>query len=54
MELPGDEAIIRREGDSLILTPVKHGGLLKLLDAAEALPFPAIQDPTGQLDDVEL
>ena len=30
-ELKGDEAIVRKEGDKLIIEPVKKGGLLQLL-----------------------
>jgi antitoxin VapB len=46
-ELPGDEAILRREGDCLILEPVRKRGLLALLRTMEPLDdrFPEIDDP---------
>lgn len=45
-ELPGDEAIIRREGDRLILEPAEPTSLLAILAALEPLDedFPAIED----------
>lgn len=49
-ELPGDEAILRREGDCLILEPVRKRGLLALLRTMEPLDdrFPEIDDqPPG-------
>ena len=52
-ELPGDEAIMRKEGNRLILEPVRPLSLLALLDRLEALdePFPRILDaPAGPVD----
>lgn len=45
-ELPGDEAIIRREGDRLILEPAEPTSLLAVLATLETLEedFPAIED----------
>jgi antitoxin VapB len=45
-ELPGDEAIIRREGDRLVLEPTRKRGLLGLLETMEPLDeaFPEIED----------
>ncbi|MFQ0815971.1 twitching motility protein PilT [Brucella anthropi] len=41
-ELPGDRALITRDGDRLIVEPLRQGGLLALLDSwkplDEALP----------------
>jgi antitoxin VapB len=41
-ELPGDEAIMHRDGDRLVFEPVRKRGLLALLDTmkpfAEAFP----------------
>ncbi|KAB2685545.1 MULTISPECIES: antitoxin [Brucella/Ochrobactrum group] len=41
-ELPGDRALITRDGDRLIVEPLRRGGLLALLDSwkplDEALP----------------
>jgi antitoxin VapB len=46
-ELPGDEAIMHRDGDRLIIEPVRKRGLLALLDTMEPVeePFPDIDDP---------
>jgi len=49
-ELPGDEAIMRREGDRLVLEPTRKRGLLGLLETMEPLDeaFPEIEDrPTA-------
>ena len=45
-ELPGDEAIMRREGDRLVLEPTRKRGLLGLLETMEPLDetFPTIED----------
>ncbi len=53
-ELPGDEALIRKEGDRLIIEPLARLSLLEILAKLEPLEedFPAIEDPTAQ-DDVE-
>jgi antitoxin VapB len=46
-ELPGDEAIIHRDGDRLVIEPVRKRGLLALLKAMKPLgeDFPDIEDP---------
>jgi antitoxin VapB len=46
-ELPGDEALMRREGDRLVLEPVRKRGLLALLGSMTPLDeaFPPIDDP---------
>lgn len=46
LELPGDEATIRKEGDLLILEPVRRKlTLLEVLDSLEPHPdFPDIDD----------
>ena len=36
-ELEDAEAVIRKEGDKLIIEPVKKGGLLEMLSALEPL-----------------
>ena len=53
-ELPGDEAIIRKEGNRLIVEPVARPSLLAVLAALEPLEedFPEIEDLPP--DDVEL
>ncbi|MEQ8484651.1 MAG: AbrB/MazE/SpoVT family DNA-binding domain-containing protein [Pseudomonadales bacterium] len=55
-ELEGDEAILRKEGDRLIIEPVRKGRLLAALNALEPLeePFPDIDDDLPAADEVEL
>ena len=55
-ELEGDEAIIRKEGDRLIIEPVQKGRLLALLDTLDPLTenFPDIDEDLPDLDEVEL
>ena len=55
-ELEGDEAIIRRDGDQLILQPVEQGRLLSVLSRLKPLheDFPDIDDGLPPLDDVAL
>jgi antitoxin VapB len=55
-ELDGDEAIIHREGDRLIVEPVRKGGLLALLARLQPLEesFPDIDEALPSLDDVKL
>lgn len=45
-ELPGDKAILRREGDRLVLEPTRKRGLLGLLEKMEPPidAFPEIED----------
>ena len=46
-ELAGNEAIIRKDGDRLIIEPVQKPGLLELLSSWEPLTedLPEINDP---------
>ena len=46
-ELPGDEAIMHRDGDRLVLEPVRKRGLLALLKTMKPFDetFPDIDDP---------
>ena len=55
-ELEGDEAIVRKEGDNLIIQPIRKGGLLALLAGLTPLRerFPDIDKTTLPLDDIEL
>lgn len=55
-ELEGDEAIIRREGDHLVIEPVRAGGLLSLLASLQPLDdtFPDVDETLPPLDDVPL
>jgi antitoxin VapB len=53
-ELPGSEAIISRDGDRLIIEPVRTKGLAALLDSWE--PFdetlPEIDDPPPAVKEI--
>ncbi|MEY4575499.1 MAG: hypothetical protein RL701_202 [Pseudomonadota bacterium] len=53
-ELPGEDAIMRKEGDRLIIEPVSPRSLLMLLATLEPIDdeFPAASDLP--IDDVEL
>ena len=46
-ELPGDEAIMHRDGDRLVIEPVRKRGLVALLKTMKPLKedFPEIDDP---------
>jgi antitoxin VapB len=46
-ELPGDEAIMRRDGDRLVIEPVRKRGLVALLKSMTPLTeeFTHIDDP---------
>jgi antitoxin VapB len=45
-ELPGDEAVMHRDGDRLVIEPVRKRGLIALLAAMKPLDedFPEIED----------
>jgi antitoxin VapB len=55
-ELPGDEAIIRKEGARLIVKPLNHTPLLALLATLETLDedFPDVDEGLLPPDDIEL
>ncbi len=55
-ELEGDEAVLRKEGDRLIIEPVRKGRLLAMLASLEPLEetFPDVDEDLAPLDDVEL
>lgn len=55
-ELEGDEAVLRKEGDRLIIEPVRKGRLLAVLASLEPLEetFADIDEDLPPLDDVEL
>ncbi|HET6564765.1 MAG TPA: AbrB/MazE/SpoVT family DNA-binding domain-containing protein [Xanthomonadales bacterium] len=55
-ELEGDEAILRKEGDRLIIEPVRKGQLLALLASLEPLAeeFPDIDEDLPPLDEPDL
>lgn len=56
LELEGDEAILRKEGDRLIIEPIRKGRLLALLGTLEPLeePFPDVDEDIEPTDDVAL
>ena len=53
-ELPGDEAIIHRDGDRLVIEPVRKQGLIALLKTMKPLDedFPQIDDPVPPAESV--
>ena len=53
-ELPGNEAIMHRDGDCLIIEPVRKRGLLALLKTMKPVneAFPEIDDPVPPPEDV--
>ena len=55
-ELEGDEAIIHKEGDRLIVEPVRKGKLLALLATLEPLEevLPDVDETLLPLDDIEI
>jgi antitoxin VapB len=54
--LGGDEAILRKEGDRLIIEPIRKAGLLALLASLAPLDesFPDVDEDLAPPDDVEL
>ena len=55
-ELEGDEAIMRKDGDQIILQPVETGRLLSVLSRLKPLQdeFPDVDTGLPPLDDVVL
>jgi antitoxin VapB len=53
-ELPGDEAIMHRDGDRLVIEPVRKRGLVALLRTMKPPreDFPEIDDPVPASEDV--
>ena len=49
-ELPGDEAIMHRDGEKLVIEPVRKRGLLALLETMKPVneEFPQIDDPVPE------
>lgn len=54
-ELEGDEAIIRKEGNRLIVEPVQKGKLLTVLSQLRPIPdqFPDVDSDLMPLDDIK-
>ena len=55
-ELEGDEAILRKESDRLIVEPIRKGRLLALLGTLGPVdePFAVGDEDLAPLDDVEI
>ena len=55
-ELEGDEAILRKESDRLIVEPIRKGRLLALLSTLGPVvePFAVGDEDLAPLDDVEI
>ena len=55
-ELEGNEAIIHKEGDRLVIEPVKKPGLLAILSQMKPLneTFPDVDAGVLPLDDIDL
>lgn len=55
-ELEGKEAVMRREGDRLVLEPVRPEGLLAVLARLRPIeePFPDVDRGLAPLDDVQI
>jgi antitoxin VapB len=55
LELPGNEALLHKEGNRLIVEPVRRPSVLELLASWKPLDedFPEIEDPPPA-DDVDL
>ncbi len=55
-EFEGDEAILRKDGDRLVLEPIRKGKLLEVLRALGPLEieFPDIDDQAPLLDEPDL
>ena len=55
-ELPGDQVVIRRDGDRLIIEPVKRASLLALLATLPDIEveFPDVDLGLLPLDDIQL
>ncbi len=53
-ELPGNEPMIGRDGERLIIEPVRKQGLIALLDSWEPLDeeLPVIDDPPPEPTDI--
>jgi antitoxin VapB len=54
LELPGNEAVMHRDGDRLVIEPLRKRGLVALLKSMKPLneDFPAIADPAPRREDV--
>lgn len=55
-ELDGEEAVIRKEGDHLIIEPVRKGRLVEVLASLESFrgAFPDIDEELEPPDEIDL
>ena len=55
-ELPGNEAVMHRDGDRLVIEPVRKRGLLELLDSMKPFdePFPDVDAGLPPLRDINV
>jgi antitoxin VapB len=55
-ELPGDEAVMRKVGDDIIISPKKKSGLFEWLATLEPYdePFPDVDEGLLPLRDIDL
>ncbi len=55
-ELPGDEAVMHRDGDRLVIEPIRKRGLLALLETMEPFneDFPEIDRDLLPLRDIKI
>lgn len=53
-ELPGNEAVVHRDGDRLVIEPLRKRGLVALLKSMKPVneDFPDIADPVPRREDV--
>jgi antitoxin VapB len=53
-ELPGNEAVLHRDGDRLVIEPLRRRGLVALLKSMKPVneDFPDIADPAPRREDV--
>ena len=52
-EMDAEEAVMQRDGDRLIIEPVRQSGLVELLDELQPIetPFPDVDEGLLSLDD---
>ena len=55
-EFEGDEALIRKEGNRLVIEPIHKTGLLNVLSSLQPTEdeFPDIDSHLGELDELDL
>jgi antitoxin VapB len=53
-ELPGSDAIMFRDGERLVIEPIRRKGLIALLDSWEPMSedFPEIEDRVPEPEDI--